>query len=129
MRIPETNLALLIEILPSPSLLRAPSAASLLGQIRAVFSLVVRCGRGPRDAPALSEFQSVVLGSPRRAVNRPAAAQAGSGTGMEISTFTGGGAGSGTGPAIAPMRDTEPRSRLRMVHRSFEMMGELLHLE
>jgi hypothetical protein len=54
-------LTLLIEILPSPSLLRPPPAASLLGQIRRVFSLVVRCGRGPRDAPARSEFQSVVL--------------------------------------------------------------------
>ena len=55
------TLALLIEILPSPSLLRTPPAASLLGQIRRVFSLVVRCGRGPRDATARSEFQSVVL--------------------------------------------------------------------
>jgi hypothetical protein len=56
-------LTLLIEILPSPSLLRPPPADSLLGQIRRVFSLVVRCGRGPRDAPARSEFQSVVLRS------------------------------------------------------------------
>jgi hypothetical protein len=53
-------------ILPSPSLLRPPPAASLLGQIRRVFSLVVRCGRGPRDAPARSEFQSVVLSGARR---------------------------------------------------------------
>jgi hypothetical protein len=41
-----TCLALLIEILPSPPLLRAPSAASLLGQIRRVSSLVARGGRG-----------------------------------------------------------------------------------
>ena len=40
------SLPLLIEILPSPSLLWAPSAASLLGQIPRVFSLVARCSRG-----------------------------------------------------------------------------------
>jgi hypothetical protein len=56
-------LALLFEFLPSPTLLRTSPAASLLGQIRPVFSLVVRCGRGPRDAPARSEFQTVVLAS------------------------------------------------------------------
>ena len=40
-----TGLALLIEILPSPSLLRGSSAFSLLGQIRRVSSLGARRGR------------------------------------------------------------------------------------
>jgi hypothetical protein len=39
------SLALLIEFLPSPSLLRGPSAFSLLGQIRRVSSLGARRGR------------------------------------------------------------------------------------
>jgi len=42
----EASLALLIEILPSPSLLRALSAFSLLSQIRRVSSLVARRGQG-----------------------------------------------------------------------------------
>jgi hypothetical protein len=56
MRLPGQDLALLIEILPSPSLLRPPSAASLLGQIRRVFSLVAPCGPGASTAPPLHNF-------------------------------------------------------------------------
>jgi len=54
-------LALLIEFLPSPSLLRGPSAFSLLGQIRRVSPSALVAAGPPRDAPARSEFQSVVL--------------------------------------------------------------------
>jgi len=54
--------ALLIEFLPSPSLLAGPSAFSLLGQIRRVSSSALVAAGLPRDAPARSEFQSVVLG-------------------------------------------------------------------
>ena len=54
-------LALPIEILPSPSGLRAPLTSLLLGQIRRVSSLVARRHRSSSRPTARSEFQSVVL--------------------------------------------------------------------